>query len=516
MNLSVLPFVHRQDVIVVGAGIAGLATALELSHMGYRVNVFEAGDGPGGKIRQTESPAGPVDIGPTVLTLLPIFHELFEAIDENLFDHITPIRQKILARHWWSDGSSLDLFDDFDSNVEAIEAFSGAKSKSEFIAFTNAARDLFNAFDAPVMKNPRPGFSSLVPTILRDLSLLHKLRMSKTLDQYLKKQFRDPRLAQLFGRYATYVGGSPLDAPALMSLIWQAESRGVWALKGGMGSFAALLERLATDRGAQFHYGRSVLRIKVKDNRAEGIVLENGDFIKAGHVVYNGDPRALALGILGAECADVTSSVLAAERSLSAYVWGFSAALKGQDLLHHNVFFADAPNSEFTDIAKGKIPTDPTLYVCAQDRGKNAGYPALERFEIIMNAAPVSKQVHKGQEFEHCKNLTFKRLEAFGLTFQGQITQEHLTTPRQFEKRFPGSDGALYGQSPHGLTAAFQRPTAQTKIPNLLLVGGGAHPGAGMPMATLSARHAVAQIRNDQISPSMSHRTATRGGTSTA
>ncbi|MEO0372808.1 MAG: methoxyneurosporene dehydrogenase, partial [Pseudomonadota bacterium] len=167
---------------------------------------------------------------------------------------------------------------------------------------------------------------------------------------------------------------------------------------------------------------------------------------------------------------------------------------------------------EFDALAQGELTADPTIYLCAMDRGLPGPTPALERFETIANAPPVPDDTP--EEATPCPTRTVQTLKTFDLTFNPEPTT--MTTPAAFSALFPGTNGSLYGQSPHGMTAALSRPTSRTALRGLYLVGGGAHPGAGVPMATLSARHAAAAILSDQISTSPSRQTATRGGMSTA
>jgi 1-hydroxycarotenoid 3,4-desaturase len=193
----------------------------------------------------------------------------------------------------------------------------------------------------------------------------------------------------------------------------------------------------------------------------------------------------------------------------------FAAVPAGVDLKQHNVFFADDPKAEFDPLAKGENPTDATLYIHAQDRDRSQPLGVLERFEIILNApSATSEDPAPSEEIEKCQTQVFDRLGAFGLTFSPTPKPSSLTTPQMFDQMFPASNGSLYGRSPHGLMAAFNRPTARTKVKGLYLVGGGAHPGAGVPMATLSAQHAAAAILNDQTLTSTSQLADTRGGTS--
>lgn len=501
-----------QSAVVIGAGIGGLAAAARLAHAGFAVTLLERHGTPGGKMRSIPSSAGPVDAGPTVLTLRPVIEALFAALGERLEDHLTLLRQPMIARHFWPDGSKLDLYDSPAANMHTIRAFAGAKAAQQFRVFSDRAKALFAAFNAPMLQSADPSRLKLAIQCLRNPQILKQMAPFASLADLLDRSFDDPRLAQLFGRYATYVGGSPYQVPALLALIWQAEAAGVWKIRGGMYRLALVLEALSKARGAQILYDSHVARIDSVLGRATGVTLADGTTLRADVVVFNGDPRALSTGALGNACNMLAPQTKTRQRSLSAQVWSFAAQPSGPELAHHNVFFRNAPKPEFDALAQGKLAPDPTLYICAMDRGGPAPPPRVERFEIIANAPPLPAH---DPEFSQCHERTFQTLARFGLTFSPSPEPKALTTPTGFEALFPASQGSLYGQSPHGLMAGFQRPKAQTAIKGLYLAGGGAHPGAGVPMAILSARHAVEMILKHQTSTSTSRPTVTPGGTST-
>ena len=517
-----------EKAVVIGAGMGGLASAIRLAAAGYAVTVLDRASAPGGKARALPSVAGPVDAGPTVLTLRHVFDDLFALNGESLDDHVTLVPQPVLARHWWPDGATLDLTPDRAANAEAIRALSGPREAAAFLRFDALAQSLYDTFSGPVMQAPRPDIRAVARAALRQPRLWPALLPGVTLDHLLRAHFRDPRLVQLFGRYATYVGGRPARSPAVLSLVWRAEAQGVWGVSGGMHCLAAALAGLAQRMGVRFEYDTEARRILRQNDRVTGVQTAQGRTLACTVCLFNGDPAALDAGLLG----DALPRRKPARPSLSAQVWAFAASVSGpnaQRLLHHNVFFTADPADEFGPIGKGRMPTAQTLYLCAEDRltdtrmtdtrmtdtrMTDARMTGPERFEIILNAPaalPTSPKDH-----ELCRTRTFQHLQAMGLTFDPLPDLSSLTTPAGFDRLFPASKGALYGATPEGIMATFTRPTARTTLRGLYLAGGGTHPGAGVPMAALSGRHAVAAIMQDRTSASTSRPTATPGGMSTA
>lgn len=508
-------------VVVIGAGMGGLAAAIRLAAVGCRVTLVEAAAAPGGKMRTLPSVAGPVDAGPTVLTLRKVFDDLFALAGERLEDHLTLLPQSILARHWWADGSRLDLTGDTDRDARAIVALAGGREGMAFRRFDRLAQRFHRAFDAPVMQAPRPRIGAILRATLAAPAIWPALLPGLSLARLLRWQFRDPRLIQLFARYATYVGGRPTHAPGVLALIWRAEAEGVWAVQGGMHRLALALADLARRLGVDLRLSTPARRILRQGGRVTGVELAEGLTLPCAACVFAGDPAALAAGHLGDGLGAVVPARATSPRSLSAWVWSFAATVDGPlapDLIHHNVVFATNPKAEFGPLGKGRMPDDPTLYICAEDRAAGPPPPGPERFEIIVNAPP-GRPDHP-EDYAECHARTFQRLRQMGLTFTPEPGPQALTTPAQLDRLFPGSMGSIYGRSPEGTFAAFARPSARTSLPGLYLAGGGAHPGAGVPMAALSGKHAAAAVLadlhlGDLTSASMSPLTAMPGGTLT-
>ena len=490
----------QKKVIVVGAGIGGLASTLQLAHVGYEIDVYETHSMPGGKLRTVESPQGPVDAGPTVFTLKHIFNDLFRTVGEDMEDHLTLKQERVLARHFWPDGTMLDLSSDVNQNYKALRDFGGSKAVEEFRSFHELSKKLYESFNETILHNPNPSLTSTISQTLKSaLSIAPALLPGRTLANLVRSHFSDKRLRQLFSRYATYVGGSPFNSPAILSLIWYAESLGVWKVNGGMHELAKALVTLAKKRDARFHFNCQVSEILISNNKIRGIRLKDGKEIFSDYVIFNGDPNALFTGLLGRQATKLIHRKNVQARSLSAYVWTFAASVSSTELTHHNVFFNEVYKSEFDDISAGMIPEDPTLYVCAQNLEKPIDLSTINKFEIIMNAAPfLNSNLSEEEEFNICQERTFGTLKKMGLRFKPTPELETLTTPRKFSQLFPASNGSLYGLNPQKLMTTYMRPQARTKVVGLYLTGGGVHPGPGIPMALLSGRHAAATIMRDQ------------------
>ena len=337
----------------------------------------------------------------------------------------------------------------------------------------------------------------------------------------LESYFKDERLRQLYGRYATYCGSSPFQAPATLMLVAHAEQAGVWTIKGVIAALAKSLAQLAVSKGTEFVYNAQVDQILLDGDQVRGVQLLDGTRHDCSRVIYNGDAAALN-DITGGRLGN--SAISIGQRSLSARTWCIEAEISGFPLAHHSVFFSDNYRKEFNQILQEfRMPDDPTIYICAQDRDSagarsdNGKKNKSERMLFIVNAAADGDiKTHRENETERCMDITLSTLEAHGMSISRPSLRSIATSPQDFNDLFPHSGGALYGRASHGWTASFKRPGARTKIPGLYQAGGSVHPGPGVPMAALSGMLAAECLAADRALLPRSSPAVTYGGTSTA
>jgi 1-hydroxycarotenoid 3,4-desaturase len=544
-----------QHAVVVGAGVGGLAAAIALASQGVQVQVLERDPVAGGKLAPVTIAGQQLDAGPTVFTLRSVFDMLFELAGARLDDHLALTPLTTLARHAWPGGTppwghqpgtdQLDLFADLAQASDAMGRFAGAAAARQYHQFCRRARSSFEVLDSPYLRSQRPNPISLAWRCgLQGLPALMRISPFQTLWGLLGAQFDDPRLRQLFARYATYGGSSPMAAPATLMLIAHVERCGVWSVAGGMYSLAQALTDLARALGVRFEFGAQVRQILVEDGRARGVVWQRcgagayaggasgeGDpdptgnppsrqveleTLRADVVVFNGDVAALAHGLLGPAAQRAVPAQPLQRRSLSALTWNLLTPAEGFPLLRHTVFFSRDYAREFDELCRQRrLPDEPTVYLCAQDRGAEdtcgthrlgttrlgAGPP--ERLLCLVNA-PAGEPGDarcpslSDEEIAACETRTLRHLAQFGLQLDPHSAGRLRHTPQHWATRFPATGGALYGQATHGWRASFNRPPARSALPGLYLAGGSTHPGAGVPMAALSGLLAAQQVLADQ------------------
>lgn len=498
---------HRS--VVVGAGFGGLCAAHALQAAGVRTTLLERRSAVGGKARNIVVGGRAVPAGPTVLTLREVFDGLFEQIGARLEDHVDLAPLEVMAHHRWSADEQLDLYQDVDRTAEAVAALAGQREADGYRSFVADSASVFETVEKPFIRAPKPDLMALARATGPFGAV--KIKPFSTMWTAVSRHFRDPRLRQLFGRYATYCGSSPFMAPATLMLVAHVEQCGVWAVDGGAAALAHAIADSFERLGGTIATDAHVEEIAIKDGVAKGVVV-NGTLMDADTVVVNADVAAFGAGLFGRQASRVANLVPPSARTLSAVTLCAVGRLS-EPLPYHSVLFGPDYQGELNALFKDRRMRDaPSIYICAPDSPTSPD--ALQRVLMVMNApADGDRRDYQEEDIARCMTQAMETLNRCGISLT--LDQSVATTPTDFAAMLPATGGAIYGRASHGWTASFQRPAITTKVKGLYLAGGSVHPGPGMPMASLSGRMAAACLLKDFGLTPLSRPTVTSGGTLT-
>ncbi len=480
-----------KKAIVIGAGLGGISAAACLAASGWDVEIHEAAAGPGGKAGLSQSAGYSFDTGPSLLTLVSVFEELYARCGEKRSDSLSFIPLEKISALFWDDGQSLltgsqasymasvlqTAFGEEPQRVEAYlrrAAFMWKRAAPLFLerSLHEVSTYLSRACVLGILSMP----------LLAPLTSLHALH---------KRFFKHQRSLQIFDRLASYNGSSPYSCPGTMAIIADAEyGQGGYGVSGGIRAIPRELEALARRRGARFHYGSQVQRILIEGRRCRGVLLESGAFLPADIVVCNADAKAAYAGLLpGWESDPLARRYRRLEPSSSGlvFLWGIKASFS--QLLVNNIFFSNDYRADFDALfARLRCPDDPTVYVNVTSKlDSSDAPPGCENWFVLVNAPRDAGQDWKAETERMRAAVIAKLSRVLGRDIGALIETEEVLTPPDIQARTGSSHGSLYGISSNTRLAAFLRhPNRHPRVGGLYFVGGSVHPGGGMPLVLRS------------------------------
>jgi phytoene desaturase len=483
---------QQPTAVVVGAGIAGIASAIRWARKGYAVQVFEANSYPGGKLSEFQLGEYRFDAGPSLFTLPFLVDELFTLCGENPRDHFNYLKKTEECRYFWDDGTRLIAHSDPAAFAEEAQRVLGEPA-GNVRAHLDLARRQYEATKGLFLERSLHKASTyLRRDALPALAALPSLKLTQTMHQVHAQRFRSPKMVQLFDRFATYNGSTPYQAPGTLAMIPHLEfGFGTFVPYGGMVAITNSLVALAQRHGVVFHYGKGVDRIRVQGRRATGLVVQGAD-VSANVVISNMDVTPTYRRLM--PDLPAPEKTLAQERSSSAFIfyWGLRREFPELDL--HNILFANDYEAEFRDLFERKVlHDDPTVYIHITSKDLEGEAPAGgENWFVMINAPANYGQDWVALRAQARSAILAKIQRALGVDIEPFIEVEDLLDPPTIEARTGSDRGALYGASSNNAMAAFLRhPNFHRQIPNLYFVGGSAHPGGGIPLCLLSAKIAA-------------------------
>lgn len=475
--------------VVIGAGIAGIATSIRLATQGHQVDVYEANAYPGGKLTQFTQKGFRFDSGPSLFTMPFLVDELFEEAGKTPLHYFNYEQLPVVCNYFYEDGTRLRAHAKPQDFAQEVEQVLKVPAKVVEKHLQNSA-EIFDHTHELFMEQSLHQFKNFVtPKVLRSIFNIYKLHIFSNMHSVNKRKLKHPHLVQLFNRYATYNGSNPYKAPGILHIIPHLEhNMGAFLPKGGMHSITQSLMRLAIELGVNFRFNQKVEGIIVQQKRAQGIHIGN-EKIEYEVVVSNMDVVPTYRYLLKNEKAP--EQTLRQERSSSALIfyWGVSAQFPALDV--HNILFAKDYQAEFAHIFDlNKVYHDPTVYINITSKREKEDAPANSENWFVMVNVPGNR----GQDWDHWievtrENVIRKVSRMLGKDIRSLIATEAILDPRSIEQKTASFQGSLYGSSSNSRNAAFLRhPNFSRRIKNLYFCGGSVHPGGGIPLCLLSAK----------------------------
>jgi phytoene desaturase len=487
-----------KSVIVIGAGIGGIAAATHLAKRGMKVTVLEKNSHPGGRCDRLSRDGHRFDVGPTLLVMPLLYEAEFAALGTSMREMLELQRVDPTYHLVFDDGSKLALTSDMNSMQQQLEAFEPGSFQNLLRYIDEGKRHYHVGMEKMVNRDFRKA------TDFFNLGNLSILRMKPFSNHYsnMSAYFDDPRLKSAFTFQDVYMGLSPFEAPATFSMMPYTElAHGVWYPQGGMYSIVEALVQLAARAGVEFEFDVSVERIDVNGSQARGVVLDDGRHIQADIVLANADLPYVYNNLLPQDSAARRLKRKRFSCSVVSFFWGVDKPYK--NLPPHMLFLAEDYRDNFKSIIRDlDLPANPSLYIHAPARLDPSMAPAGQ--DTLIAIVPVGHMSENGEQDwagirDRAREHVFRRLKTIGVTdLEDHLKFEVNFTPLSWLKRYNLMKGSTHGLCHNLLQLGYLRPSNKhARYHNLYFTGASTHPGTGMPTAMVSGRLAAQRIMDE-------------------
>ena len=472
---------------IIGSGVAGLAIAVRLAAKGHRPVVFEKEETLGGKMGQLSREGYRFDTGPSLFTRPCLMNELTSLVEEN--EAFTYQKMDVSCQYFWEDGTAFTAYENKDALRKELNRVFPEDEKN-FMERLQQAKELYDLVGNIFIEKPLNKWKTwLTKDVAKALARLPKFKLGSTMHEVNQAGFVNPKVRQLFDRFATYNGSNPFEAPALLNMIPHLElNLGTYYPDGGLRSIPQTLVRLGKKLGVEYRTAEAVTEIQVEDRKAVGITTSR-DTYSFDAVVSNADVHPTYRYLL--KDTTMPKRIEKQERSSSGIIfyWGVSKVFPQLSL--HNIFFSECYEKEFRALFKNATMTDdPTIYLNISSKVDPSDAPeGSENWFILINAPANRDQNWDALIAEVRKNVICKLERMLGEPVAEFIEFEEVLDPRTIERKTSSYQGSLYGTSSNHRSAAFRRHTNDhNRIGNLYFCGGSVHPGGGIPLCLNSAK----------------------------
>lgn len=485
-----------RKAIVVGAGIAGIASAIRLSQKGYTVSIIEANDYPGGKLTSLQLGEYRFDAGPSLFTLPYLVDELFELSGKNPKDYFRYHQLEMLCHYFYEDGTILHAYADREKLLREVETKLQIDS-NPLQEYLEHSEFLFERTKDSFLEKSLHKFSTYISAdILKTVFAIRQLNLFESMHEINHIRLNHPKLVQLFDRFATYNGSNPYKAPGVLNNIPHLEfGIGSFFPEKGMHQILNACMKLAQESGVEFRFGERVTAIETNKKKVRGVTTQTG-FYPAEVVVSNSDVKQTYKQLIPKQKAP--QKTMAQEPSSSALIfyWGIKKTFSELDV--HNILFSENYEDEFKCIFEDfTVSEDPTVYIHISSKLVHDDAPdGCENWFVMVNVPSIQGQDWEQLRLKTRENCIRKINRILKTDLESLIETEDFLDPVRIEERTNSFAGALYGASSNDRMAAFFRHPNFSKIKGLYFAGGSVHPGGGIPLCLLSAKITTDLIEN--------------------
>lgn len=496
----------KKTVTVIGAGVAGLASAIRLQNKGYEVTIIEKDDLPGGKMNRIRLDGYQFDLGPTIVMMPELYREVFEEAGRDPDDYIPMQRLDPMYSSYFDKGEvHYEVSNDLVKNIEMFESISSDDAEG-FLKYLSDLYHRFNIAKDHFLQRPFREAKDFYNPFMISQGL--KLKTLNNAENLLKKYIKDRRMRQMISFQTLYIGISPAKGPSLYTIIPMIEFLyGIWFIKGGMHTMASAMERLFLELGGQIKYNAEVEQIVIEDGKASGVLL-NGEIMHSDLVMCNADfPYAMKNLIKESQHKGkyTDKKIDGMDYSCSCFVLYLGMDKKYPQIENvHNFVFSENLDKNIEQIFNGEIIEDPSLYMYIGSKkdqtmapeGKDGIYVLMPISDLKTMKYEWTDEVaamYREKMISKLKNLP-------GMTdIEEEIVTETMITPLDFEERYNAYNGATFGLRPTLTQSVHLRPQSKaTHCDNLYFTGSSTHPGAGVPIVLLSSKIAVGELLKDE------------------
>ena len=487
---------ENKTVAVVGGGLGALSGAIRLARLGFSVQLFEKNPTLGGKVNEVVLKDYRFDTGASLLTMPSVIDDLFNFVGFKRSDYLDFVPIDPICRYFFADGSVMDASADKTKMKAAIAQLSpnDVKAYERFLKYAERINDLTAEI---FMFTPIHELGKLMRhRHFRTLFRLHQIDPFRTVHQSVSRFFSDPRLVQLFDRYATYNGSDPFQAPATLNIIPYIEyGLGGYYIKGGIYRLVDALKAVAYELGVRIHTSAKVETIRHDGKRVNGVQV-NGERFDADYVLCGADAVVAYHELIdGLQHQHEKLNQLEPSLSGMVFLWGVRA--KHPTLAHHNIIFSSDYSTEFKQIFRDRqVPDEPTIYIAITSKADAAHAPTDgENWFVLLNMPYLVPGQMWEQETIRMRRVVLDRLKQVGFDIADQIEVEQIYTPEDFSELYASNQGSIYGVSSNSKATAFKRlPNRSRLLDGLYFAGGSVHPGGGIPLVILSGKIAATLI----------------------